>query len=387
MKKYAIIAIGYNRPKSMERLLQSLAKAFYGQDEVPLIISIDHSGTDEVEKCAKDFSWEFGEKKIVTYPERQGLRRHILNCGNFLKEFDAVAVFEDDVVASQGFYQYMKQAVEAYCDDERIAGISLYKHLWNVNADLPFEPAASPYDAYFMQFAQSWGQVWMKKQWFEFAGWYTAHDEEFEARDHIPEFVSGWPKTSWLKYHIKYCIEKDKFFVYPYMSLSTCFSDVGEHCEVRDSHLQVPLLEGVKGNYSLPKLTDPDAVKYDAFFERILTEGSCKGISYADICMDLYGSRIGYGKSRYVLSTGNLPYKTIETFGLEYRPQESNVLNEYPGEDVMLYDTSQKENAKTGRTETALFRFYFKLYGRNRMFAKCIADKILSKLKGLSQKE
>ena len=161
MGKYAIVAIGYNRADSMQRLLNSLSKVEYDGDDVSIIISIDNSGTDFVEKCADKFVWDFGEKIVKTYPERLGLRNHILSCGNFLKDYDAMAVFEDDIVVAPGFYMYMKETVAKYESDDRIAGISLYNHLWNVNAKLPFQPQCSPYDVYFLQFAQSWGQIWM----------------------------------------------------------------------------------------------------------------------------------------------------------------------------------------------------------------------------------
>ena len=75
MKKLAILAIGYNRVDSISRLLESLNVANYGGDQVPLIISIDNSGSDDVEKYANQFLWKHGEKIVKTYPERLGLRK------------------------------------------------------------------------------------------------------------------------------------------------------------------------------------------------------------------------------------------------------------------------------------------------------------------------
>ena len=43
MIKPAIVAIGYNRPKLMKRLLDSVGKAYYEEDDISLIISIDES--------------------------------------------------------------------------------------------------------------------------------------------------------------------------------------------------------------------------------------------------------------------------------------------------------------------------------------------------------
>ena len=213
----------------------------------------------------------------------------------------------------------MKIAVETYYDDDQVAGISLYKHLWNVNVNMPFEPATSKFDAFFMQFAQSWGQIWLKKQWFEFITWYKNNCKEFFYDDKLPQFVAGWSNSSWLKYHIKYCVDNDKYFVYPYVGLATCFSDVGEHTGQKLSYLQIPLLEGVKEQYHLPQLVDKDVVKYDVFFERQFNEGECRGIAFKDICLDLYGCKFLYEDKRYIISSQSLPYHRIGSFGLEYR--------------------------------------------------------------------
>lgn len=374
MSQFALVAIGYNRENSMKRLLSSLEKAEYGGDTVDLIISVDNSGRDEVARCASDFVWTYGKKTVVTYPERQGLRKHILHCGDFVDEYEAIAVFEDDVIAAPGFYRYMKEAVAFYKNDGRIAGISLYNHLWNVHIDMPFEPAGSPYDTYFFQFAQSWGQVWMKRQWQAFRDWYISHDEEYEARDDIPDSVSGWPKTSWLKYHIKYCIEKDLYFVYPYHALSTCFSDVGEHVERKTTYLQVPMLQGVKSLYAFPKLSAPDAVKYDAFFERVMFV-NIDGIPAKDICFDLYGSRRSYLKRRYILSQRGLPYKILRSYALELKPHEANVLNDIQGSELFLYDSSKEDIAPKTKNSKA-FRYYFRLYGKTKTLLRLVMENI-----------
>ena len=386
MTDYAIVAIGYNRPVSMKRLLVSLENAYYADDEVDLIISIDNSGADCVEQCAAEFIWTHGRKIIKTYEERQGLRKHILNCGDYLNDYRAIAVFEDDVIPSESFYQYMKHAVPFYEDDDNIAGISLYNHLWNVNVNMPFQPAYGGSDIYFMQFAQSWGQIWMKKQWQEFINWYKTHDEEFGKQDNIPDFVTGWPKTSWLKYHIKYCIENNKYFVYPYKSLSTCFSDVGEHCSDKDTHLQVPMLCNITTDFRFSKLNDKDSIVYDAFFERVLSEGELiEGVKAKDVCFDIYGSKTSFDGKKYLLSRKIMPYKVIRTYGLELRPHEENVIKNIEGEDIFLYSLNEvnKEMMNTNIKVNKILwlRYTFRIYGKTAVLCKLIADTIKRRLK------
>ena len=353
MRKYGIVAIGYNRPDSMERLLTALEASNYQGQQLTLIVSIDNCGNDSVEEVAKAAQWSHGEKIIRTFPERQGLRNHILKCGSYMEEYDldAIAVFEDDVVPSPVFFSYMTQCTEMYYDNEDVAGISLYSHKINVHAKLPFQPQPSEYDVFWMQFAQSWGQVWLRKQWKAFSDWYESeNDHVFDPR-RIPANVCSWRDTSWLKYHIKYCIEKDKYFVYPYFAYATCFSEAGQHTNATTSQLQLPMQQRIVNSLRLPERIT-DGVVYDAFFEFD---------DHSDICYDLYGTRKDYNGKKKVLSTKNLPYKVICSFGMTLKPHEMNFLYKLPGNDVFLYDLmqpAQPENGGSFRDIGALNYYY-----------------------------
>lgn len=389
MSEYALVVIGYNRVSSIARLLKFLKQAEYCGDDVTLIISIDNSGNDEVEMYAKNFTWPYGEKKVRTFPERQGLRKHILQCGDLVKDYRAIAVFEDDIVPAPGFYAYMKSAVDFYESNDNIAGISLYTHLWNVNVNLPFQPSYSGYDTYFMQFAQSWGQVWMKKQWSDFAEWYQANNEPIKPQDNIPPFVTSWPETSWLKYHIKYCIEKNKYFVYPYQSLTTCFSDVGEHCLEKDTHIQVPMLYAVRDDFKFASFGN-DSVRYDAFFERVWNkEAVIDDFFVKDICVSLYGNKPipCDSQERYYLTTSILPYEIRKSYGLELRPFEENAVFGIAGKDIFLYDLSSKiENADVDKktkkkAELGRYKYMMRLRENTRLTLSYTKSMIKDKIK------
>lgn len=341
MTQYAIVAIGYNRPRSMERLLKSLAQADYDGDQVTLIISIDNSGDDSVQRCAEDFDWPFGPKIVKTYPQRMGLRRHVLTCGDLVEGYEAIAVFEDDIYVAPNFYQYMKQAVAYYERDDRIAGISLYQHLWNVHANRPFVPLADSNDVYFVQFAQSWGQVWMKRQWMAFRKWYEEQGEEFQESEDIPDYVASWPGTSWLKYHVKYCIERNKYFVYPYVSQCTNFTDAGENFAIPSTGLQVPFQTGIQREYRFVTLDDSDTV-YDAFWENEKLAGIL-GLPADQLCTDLYGVKKNRKNQRYWLTLEIKDYKIVRSFGLLLKPQEQNILADMEGTQIFLYDTAREE--------------------------------------------
>ncbi|MFE3890706.1 hypothetical protein ACFX4Y_13815 [Priestia sp. YIM B13446] len=357
MGNLGIVVIGYNRLNNLERILNRLNKCYYGKDKVTLIISLDNSGMKSLAEFAKKFKWLHGEKYIKTFPERLGLRKHVFTCGNYLNEFDleAISVFEDDIFPSSGFYNYMKQSIKYYKDDDRIAGISLYKHMWNVNANAPFETLYnSDSDVYFMQFAQSWGQIWMRKQWNDFYQWYLKNDT-FIDNYLIPETVSNWPETSWLKYHVKYCIENEKFFVYPYHSLTTCFSEEGEHAVAKSTTFQVPLEQSFKKAYKFQPL-DKNAVAYDAFFESLNISNSLK-VDNGNLIVDLYGTKRKFLRGSYVLSTRTLNEPIIKTYGLELKPMEMNVSYDIEGHNIFLYHISS--DRLQNRNESELLKWIY----------------------------
>ncbi len=344
MNKFGIVVIGYNRIDSIKRLVESLHQADYSQ-KVDLIISIDNSGTNDVEEYAQTIEWSFGEKIIKTYPERLGLKNHVLKCGGYINEygFDALIVLEDDLVVSPAFFNYATQAVEKYMDDDTVAGISLYSHSWNVNADRPFTPVTKGYDVFFMQYPQSWGQIWMKKQWNAFYSWYEGKKYEKVDVARVPANVLAWPKSSWLKFHVEYCIDTNKYFVYPYQSLSSNFADAGTHYAFSTNRMQIPLELGCERKYSFPEYREQTAV-YDAFFENEQVK-AVLDIPDGKLCVDLYGKKTDYN-SDFLITTQELPYKIIRTFGLQMRPWELNVLYKVPGSEILLYDLKQTGEKK-----------------------------------------
>lgn len=374
--KYAIVVVGYNRADSINRLLKSLDKVDYYGCNVNLIISIDNSGTHFVEDVADNFEWKYGEKIIRTYEKRLGLRRHILNCGDFLDDYDAIAVLEDDLIVSPTMFGFMKASVEKYYDNERIAGISLYSHLWNPNAGKPFEPIASEYDCYFIQMAQSWGQIWMKKQWKNFIKWYEMNNGEFPESLDFPNYITHWTK-SWLKYHIKYCVVNNKYFLYPYCSYTTCFNEAGEHSIINASIFQVPLLSRKIGEFRFPDLDEEDAIVYDVFFERIGL-GKYLNIDDNNLIVDLYATKnekLAAGK--YLLSSKQLNYRIINRFGLQMRPHESNIEYMIQGNHFYLYDMSKSnKNANEKYNLIKSYIYYHKIHGDTKCLIKTCGFKI-----------
>jgi len=332
--KIGICIIAYNRIDSLKRVLSSIENAYYNE-KVTLIISIDKSNTNIVELFAKQYNWVFGEKKVITHFNNLGLREHVLKCGELLNEFDALIVLEDDTSVAPSFYYYAKQCVEKFQDNENIAGISLYNFPINYINKLPFYPLHSDSDVYLMKCAQSWGQIWMKKQWKNFIKWYNKNSEEFNELDHLPKNICKWPKSSWLKYHTRYCIETNRYFIYPYISLSTNNSDKGTHVGKIDTLFQSYMLWGEKKVFNL----NP-SVKYDGFFENE-NISQILNINNSDLCVDFYGDKKNKLNCRYWLTRRAMNYSLINSFALTYKPYELNIIFNNPGHDIFLYDTNK----------------------------------------------
>lgn len=330
----AICCIGYNRVNSLARLLDSLLKADYPSGKgVTLYISVDKSNTDSVEKYADCFEWPYGSKKVILHETNLGLRRHILSCGDLTANHDGLIVLEDDLVVSQNFYNFASSCVGRFGDDEKIAGISLYSFARNYQNNLPFTPVRDQQDIYLMKCAMSWGQVWMPGQWKEFKRWYEDH-LDFSYSDNIPPYLFIWPESSWLKYHTRYCIESGKYFVFPYVSQTTCFADAGEHIKIADTKFQVPLQTDVTKEFRL----DP-TVRYDGFFE---LEGLHEelGLNKDELCVDIYGEKGNREKRRFWLTTSNQPFRVLKSYALDMKPSPLNVINNIAGREIFLYDTS-----------------------------------------------
>ena len=167
MKSFAIVVVCYNRVKGVSLLVESLKSANYeNRNDITLIFSIDYSGSNAVKEYAKSVNWKYGNKIIRTFSERQGLKNHILKCGEYTHEYDIVAVLEDDIIVSDSFYSYGYKAANYYWNDDNIAGISLYSFQKNwLKWILRFEPMKTEYDTFFIKVAQSWGQIWTRPKW------------------------------------------------------------------------------------------------------------------------------------------------------------------------------------------------------------------------------
>lgn len=338
MNNTPIVVVAFNRERSLLRLLASLEKADYPTANVELIISIDFAENNQhIVKIAKEFSWRHGKKTVIYHEKNLGLRKHILKCGDFSKQYGSVIILEDDLVVSPNFYNYTLSALEFCVQDDKIGGISLYAHQLNVINRQNFSPLEDGYDNWYFQFASSWGQAWSFDQWSSFIEWYEKNSS-IDDIETVPAYVRRWSEKSWLKYYIAYLVSTQRFFFYPRVSLTTNFSDAGTHIGNDSTRFQVPLLISSTKEYHFSRLEESSSI-YDAFYENSQYQ-QLLGSNYSNVTIDLYANKTIH--SQYLLTSKILDFKILKSFAKSLKPMDANILFDLPGNEIFLYDTNQK---------------------------------------------
>lgn len=356
----AIIVVAYNRSDSLKRLLHSIESAYYKDNDITLIISIDYCDTNQdVIETAHQFEWTYGKKIIKLHEKNIGLKNHIFECGDYSETYGSIILLEDDLIVAPDFYNYVAAAHEMYAENEKIAGVALYSHEWNGYAYKEYKPINTGYDTYFGQFSVTWGQSWTDKQWNQFKEWVEV-DRLVKENYKIPMQIWDW-KESWGKLFVYFIQDKDKYYIMPYVAMSTCFSEVGEHTNIKDTRNQVNLNMG-QTQYMFPKFEE--GVHYDIFFENLDLIPKLQRKEDSKVCIDLFGEQKKfYEKYDYVLSSLKIENAIVKSYALEMRPHDLNVLYNITGNEIFLYDMkeSKVDKAFINRKDSNL---YYELYGR-----------------------
>ena len=239
------------------------------------------------------------------------------------------------------FYRFAKACAEKYENDERIVGASLYSLRYSETAHRPFTPLNDGSDVYFAQL-MSWAPVYFPKQWKAFRDWYNNEPKPMQDIVCLPDNVRQWKMTSFKKYHIKYTITQNKYFVYPQVSFTTNFAEAGQHYAVDNDNLQVPLMLGDAKEYRLPEFDDSLCV-YDAFME---INSKCikrrvPELANYDFAVDLYGNKRKENVDAEYCITSNHVKNALKSWGCKTVPHETNVLLNVPGS---IFSLAKKED-------------------------------------------
>lgn len=362
--KVAIVAVGYNRLTSMRRLLSSLDRAKYPNNEIPLIISIDCSGDTDLYAFVQAFEWHHGPKYVNIQEERLGLLMHVMQCGNLTKYFKAVILLEDDIFVSEYFYYYTIAAVDYYYNDDRIGGISLYRN--EMGGTIPVALPQDGKDVFLRQSVASWGECWTDKMWAGFEQWFSVESNHDLTPVDMPVYIKGW-KKAWSKFYMAYQIVNNKFFIFPSVSLTTCFSEEGVHGG--DSTIgQVTLLSGEKNFKFVPfeEMTCYDIYGTDSRVYDWL------GIPKSDLMVSFRAFSINSQGKRFILSPYSYPYNVKRSFALSLSPIELNIKYQLDGDGLFLYDTTQP--AKARKNPPLSIAYYYLKNFDIRLMARYVID-------------
>lgn len=369
--KIAIIAVGYNRIDSLRRLLSSLLKANYNT-RAPLVICIDNSGCQELYDYVNNFFWPYGDKFVFIQEKRLGLKDHILFCGNLTKYFRGVIILEDDIYVSEDFYSYTLSAVDFYGSDNRIGGISLYRN--EMDGNLPIDYIQDGNDTFLIQSVASWGECWTREMWEPFMEWYSKLEDLNLSRIDMPQYIKNWPRA-WSKFFIAYLVETNKYFVFPSISLTTCFSEAGEHGR-KSTIGQAILLSQPKKYFFKPF---DDLTKYDVYSGNVDIYKWLE-IDPKHLAIDMRGDNSNFKKAQYILSPFPYPYKIVRSFSLSLRPIELNVKYNLKGDGIYLYDTEMKfVSPKRLKVPLSLSYYYIKQFNV-RVLARYVFSYLTDKL-------
>lgn len=317
-----LLVIGYNRPRALARLFQSLSRLAPPAAPVDLLVSIDGGGDPACADLAREFRWAHGGMRVEVHPRNLGLRTHVETAVDHVADYDAVVVLEDDVSVSPWLFHYCREVLAAYGDDSRLAQISLYASDYNEFCGLPFAAIRGQGDSWLSQVPSSWGQIWTRAQWEKYRDWLRSGQEGHHL-DLLPASARRWDPQSWKKCFFEYMVSSGLWVVHPYTSLSTNHGDAGTHFSRSVRDLEVPL-EVSRRNYCF--LPVPEVmIRYDAWLEPTPDLVSDMDLAPSLITVDLYGTKtLADVRTPYLLSQKTCAHP-IRVYGSHLTPLELNV--------------------------------------------------------------
>lgn len=151
----------HKRLTHTQRTLQALA-ANELAERADLIVFSDGAKSDgdptlvaEVREFVRSVTG-FRSVKVVERERNLGLAQSIISgVSEVLESHESVIVVEDDLVTSPYFLQYMNDALNRYCHDDRVA--SIHGYVYPVREKLP--------ETFFLRGADCWGWATWRRAW------------------------------------------------------------------------------------------------------------------------------------------------------------------------------------------------------------------------------
>jgi hypothetical protein len=158
-----VVLFGYNRPQHILKTLDALSHNRLA-DQTDLCIYLDAAKGEKdralvlevIDVCEK-FNWIGPCKVIHIRDANYGLAKNIIDgITNIINEYGRVIVVEDDIETSQGFLQYMNDALKLYEDEKKVMHVAGYMFPINLK---------SQSDTLFYQVTTCWGWATWADRW------------------------------------------------------------------------------------------------------------------------------------------------------------------------------------------------------------------------------
>ncbi|KAH7301636.1 hypothetical protein KP509_23G035300 [Ceratopteris richardii] len=267
--RISVNIITQNRVRSLQRLLKSLANAYYVGDQITLTFNMDSKVDAETLRAVHEFTWPHGPKVVRRRIIQGGLIRAVSESWYPASDDEFGLLLEDDIEVSPFYYMWIKYALLAYYYDPSVSlpelsAIALYtprlievvkeRPKWNAT---DFFKQLHPNMPYLHQLPCSWGSLFFPKHWREFYNYMGARFTEDAKQNpvQIPKSrTNGW-QASWKKFLIDMMYLRGYVTLYPNFpeqaSFSTNHMEPGAHINAsgnvlnhRKEDFEVPLMEG-----------------------------------------------------------------------------------------------------------------------------------------------
>lgn len=159
--KAPIALFTYNRLSHTKELIESLQKNEFAGESDLYVFSDGGKNPTDIEKVSAVRTYlhsitGFRSVRIEESEENRGLADSVIyGVSKVLEKFDKVIVLEDDLILSPYFLQFMNEALDVYCKDERIGC---------VNGHLPKLKNITE-ETYFIHHTDSWGWGTWRRAW------------------------------------------------------------------------------------------------------------------------------------------------------------------------------------------------------------------------------
>lgn len=332
-----IVVMAHGRPRSLDRLLESVSKADITAP-VDLVVSVDPGSRSQadVETVARSRPWVHGAMRVQVADGPLGLTRHFMACGDLTAELGPIVLLEDDLEVGPGFLAFASSTLGRYQSDPAIGGITLSSMWFNGFTHLPFVPVLDDGDVFFAQIPWYHGMVWTSRWWEAWRDWMSTSSADREAvARRLHRAYARLGADEWFPDMAGFVHDRALSFVFPRVSHAINHGEPGVHFDQPSAWFQAPLATRGTGLHFVE--FGEARARYDSWLELEpeVFRREADGLP-EDVIVDLNGQRpmVELGTSPVI--TTRLVNDPAREWGVERQPLEENVLRGQSGRGISL---------------------------------------------------